>query len=134
VFGRPLIGAFLEQSFDPRTREQERSLRDLFDERPARRALWLGTLAMVILSVVTGVANFFLNVWIVTAAFGTRAFNAQVAESNAIARFALSIPETLVLMVVVGFALRAVYARLPGDPGDKDFWELLEAREGKKGA
>lgn len=132
VFGRPLIGAFLEQSFDPRSPEQERSLRDLFDEQPARRALWLGTLAMVLLSVVTGIANFFLNVWIVTAAFGTRAFNAQVAESNAIARFAISIPETLVLMVVVALALRAVYARLPGDPTDKDFWELMELRRDRQ--
>ncbi len=132
VFGRPLIGAFLEQSFDPRSPEQERSLRDLFDERPARRALWLGTLAMVLLSVVTGIANFFLNIWIVTADFGTRAFNAQVAESNAIARFAISIPETLVLMVVVALALRAVYARLPGDPTDKDFWELMELRRARR--
>ena len=132
VFGRPLIGAFLEQSFDPRSPEQERSLRGIFDERPARRALWFGTLAMVLLSVITGVANFFLNLWIVTAAFGTRAFNAQVAESNAIARFAISIPETIVLMVVVALALRAVYARLPGDPGDKDFWELVELRRARQ--
>ena len=132
VFGRPLIGAFLEQSFDPRSPEQERSLRGIFDERPARRALWFGTLAMVLLSVITGVANFFLNLWIVTAAFGTRAFNAQVAESNAIARFAISIPETIVLMVVVALALRAVYARLPGDPGDKDFWELMELRRARQ--
>ena len=132
VFGRPLIGAFLEQSFDPRSPEQERSLRGLFDERPARRALWFGTLAMVLLSVITGVANFFLNLWIVTAAFGTRAFNAQVAESNAIARFTISIPETIVLMVVVALALRAVYARLPGDPGDKDFWELMELRRARQ--
>ena len=129
AFGRPLISAFLEQSFDPRTPDQERSLRNLFDERPVRRALWLGTLAMVLISVVTGVANFFLNLAIVTAGFGTGAFNAQVAESNAIARFAISIPETLVLMVVVGLALRTVYARLPGDPGDKDFWELMELRQ-----
>ena len=132
AFGRPLIGAFLEQSFDPRSPDQERSLRGLFDERPARRALWFGTLAMVLLSVITGMANFFLNIWIVTADFGTRAFNAQVAESNAIARFAISIPETLVLMVVVAFALRAVYARLPGDPGDKDFWELMELRRARQ--
>lgn len=132
VFGRPLIGAFLEQSFDPRTPEQERSLRDLFDEEPARRALWFGTLAMVLLSIITGVANFFLNIWIVTAAFGTQAFNTQVAESNAIARFAISIPETLVLMVVIGLALRAVYARLPGVPGDKDFWELMELRKAQQ--
>jgi len=132
VFGRPLISAFLEQTFDPRTPDQERSLRGLFDERPVRRALWLGTLAMVLLSVITGIANFFLNLRIVTAQFATQAFNAQVAESNAIARFAISIPETLVLMVVIGLALRAVYARLPGDPGDKDFWELMELRQTEK--
>jgi hypothetical protein len=34
-------------------------------------------------------------------------------------------------MVVVGFALRAVYARLPGDPTDGDFWELMELREAR---
>ncbi len=131
VFGRPLIGAFLEQTFDPRTREQERSIRDLFDEPPARRALWYGTLAMVLLSVVTGIANFFLNLWIVTAEFGTQTFNSQVAESNTIARFAISIPETLALMVVIGLAIRTIYARLPGDPMQKDFWELMELREGR---
>lgn len=128
VFGRPLIGAFLEQSFDPRTSEQESSLRDLFDEASVWRALWMGTAAMVAISLVTGAANFFLNLWIVTAEFGTGAFNAQVAESNAIARFAIAIPEALALMVVVGFALRVVYARLPGDPAEKDFWELMELR------
>ncbi len=132
VFGRPLISAFLEQTFDPRTPEQERSIRNLFDEGPVRRALWLGTLAMVLLSVVTGVANFFLNLWIVTAEFGTETFNVQVAEANAIARFAIAIPEALALMVVVGFALRIIYARLPGDPSDKDFWELLESRRAHK--
>jgi hypothetical protein len=55
-----------------------------------------------------------------------------VAESNAIARFAISIPEALALMVVVGFALRAVYARLPGDPTDGDFWELMELRQARR--
>lgn len=133
VFGRPLISAFLEQTFDPRTPEQERSIRELFDERPVRRALWRGTLAMVILSVITGVANFFLNLWIVTAEFGTEAFNLQVAEANAIARFAIAIPETLALMVVIGLALKVIYARLPGDPKDKDFWEQLESRRAGQG-
>ena len=133
VFGRPLISAFLEQTFDPKTSGQERSLRGLFDEHPVRRALWLGTAAMVVVSTVTGVANFFLNLWIVTAEFGTRAFNAQVAESNAIARFAIAIPEALVLMVTVGLALSAVYKRLPGDPSDADFWELMELREARQG-
>ncbi|MGH3089333.1 MAG: VC0807 family protein [Rubrobacteraceae bacterium] len=131
VFGRPLIGAFLEQAFDPRTRDQERSLKNLFDERPAKRALWLGTLGMVVVSIITGIANFFLNLWIVTAEFGTGAFNAQVAESNAIARFAIAIPEALTLMVIVGLALKTIYALLPGEPGDDDFWEQMNAREEK---
>jgi hypothetical protein len=134
MFGRPLISAFLEQTFDPRTPEQERSIGVLFDEPPVRRALWIGTFAMVLLSIVTGIANFFLNLWIVTAEFGTQMFNSQVAESNAIARFAIAIPEALALMVVVGLALKTIYARLPGDPGDEDFWELLEAHQAKKGA
>ena len=129
VFGRPLISAFLEQTFDPRTPEQERSIRDLFDERPVWRALWLGTLAMVVLSIITSVANFFLNLWIVAAEFGTEAFNVQVAEANAIARFAIAIPEALALVVVFGLAMKTVYARLPGDPNDKDFWELMRLRE-----
>ena len=132
VFGRPLISAFLEQTFDPRTPQQERSIRDLFDERPVWRTLWLGTLAMVVLSVVTGVANFFLNLWIVTAEFGTEAFNVQVAQSNAIARFAIAIPEALALMVVFGLAMKVIYDRLTAKPGDKGFWEQFESRQASK--
>ena len=81
---------------------------------------------------VTGVANFLLNLRIVVAEFSTQAFNAQVAESNDVARFAIAIPEALALMGVVGLALRVVYAHLPGDPGKKDFWDLMELRRGRK--
>ncbi|MGB3634136.1 MAG: VC0807 family protein [Rubrobacteraceae bacterium] len=129
VFGRPLISVFLEQAFDPRTPKQERSIRTLFDEQPVWRALWVGTFVMVLLSIITGVANFFLNLWIVTAEFGTETFNVQVAEANAIARFAIAIPEALALMVIVGFALKVLYAGIPGDPYDDDFWEQLESRQ-----
>lgn len=132
AFGRPLISAFLEQTLDPRTPEQERSIRSLFDERPVYRALWLGTLAMVIVSIITGVANFFLNLWIVTAEFGTEAFNVQVAEANAVARFAIAIPEALAFAIMIGLAFKAVHARLPGQPNDKDFWEQLESRRQNK--
>lgn len=129
VFGRPMISAFLAQAFDPRTGEQERSLKSLFDERPVGRALWAGTAAMVVVSVITTVANFFLNLWIVTAEFGTGAFNTQVAESNAIARIAIAIPESVALMVVIGLVVKSVYARLPDVPGESDVWKLIEARE-----
>jgi hypothetical protein len=132
VFGRPLIGAFIAQAFDPRTPKQESSLKDLFDESPVRRAMWYGTAAIVVVTVVTTVANFFLNLWIVTAAFGTEAFNFQVARANAIARFAIAIPEALALVVVMGLVLKIIYDRLPGAPGDEDFWELMKAREAGK--
>ena len=37
--------------------------------------------------------------------------------------------KTLALMVVIGLALKVIYARLPGDPNDKDFWELMRLRK-----
>lgn len=132
IFGRPLIGAFLEQGLDPRTPEQERSLKNLLDERPARRALWRGTAAMVVVSIITAIANFFLNLRVVTAEFGTGAFNLQVAEANAIARIAIAIPESLALVVIMGFSLKAVYDRLPNVGGDRDFWELMRLREARE--
>ncbi|MGI8650710.1 MAG: VC0807 family protein [Rubrobacter sp.] len=132
VFGRPLFGAFVAQGLGPQNREQERSLGDLFDEKPVHRAIWRGTLGMVIVSAIATVANFFLNLRIVTAGFGTSAFNLQVAESNAIARFAIAVPEALALMVLMGFVLRAVYAALPQTIGDKDFWELIQMREERR--
>lgn len=128
VFGRPLFGAFVAQVFDPRERTQEKALASFFDEAPVRRALWGGTLGMVVISALATVANFFLNLWIVVAEFGTEAFNVQVAESNAIARFAIAIPEALALMVIMGFVLKTVYENLPAPPEDDDFWPKLEAR------
>jgi hypothetical protein len=129
AFGRPLIGAFITQAFDPRTPRQESSLKNLFDEFPVRRAMWMGTAAITIVSVITTVANFFLNLWIVVAEFGTEAFNLQVARANAIARFAIAIPEALVLVVVMGLVLKIVYDRLPKTEEDTDFWDLMEMRE-----
>lgn len=128
VFGRPLFGAFVEQGLGPNGPKQERSLKDLFDETPIHRAIWRGTLGMVLVSMVATVANFFLNLRIVIADFGTQAFNTQVAESNAIARFAIAIPEALALMVLMGLVLKAVYASLPKIEGEDDIWKLIEHR------
>lgn len=129
VFGRPLFGAFISQALDPRTPKQEESLTSLFDEPPARRALWGGTALIVVIFVLTTIANFFLNLWVVVAEFGTQAFNSQVAQSNAIARFAIAIPEAIAMVVIMGFVLKAVYDRLPKVEGDRDFWELMKLRE-----
>lgn len=130
LFGRPLFGAFITQAFDPRTPKQERSLKGLFDERPTRRTLWFGTAAMVTIYAVTTLANFFLNLSVVVAEFGTETFNVQVAKANAITRVAIAIPESVALIVIMGLVLRSVYARLPKVEGEWDFWELMRLRGG----
>jgi hypothetical protein len=133
VVGRPLVGAFVAQGLDPRTREQENSLDHLFAEHPVARTLRVSTAMLALLNAATSFANFLLNLWIVTAPFGTGEFNSQVARVNAITRLALGIPEFL----AVGFAIwwviyslhSRLYSRLPGGIGKRDFWELVKMRE-----
>lgn len=130
--GRPIMQAFTTQSLDPQGPEQERSLGRLFDERPVARALALSTAILAAVFLVTSVANFLLNLAIVTAPFGTGAFNAQVAQVNAITRVALAVPEFAAWAVALWLVFRAIYARLPGNIGDADFWDLVREREDRQ--
>lgn len=131
VAGRPLLYHFSAQALDPRTERQSQLLRQFFSERPIRRSLWVGTAILTGVSVVSTLANFFLNLAVVTASFGTDAFNAQVAQANAIARVAIAIPEAAAMGVVIMVVFRAIYAKLPDEQGEEDFWELVEAREAR---
>jgi len=133
--GRPIVRAFAIQSLDPQGPDQEASLDRLLDERPVARALALSTAILAAVFAVTSVANFLLNLWIVTAPFGTDAFNAQVAQVNAITRVALTIPEFAGWGVALWLVYRAVYAKLPSTgaatSGGGDFWDLVREREEK---
>lgn len=131
--GRPLVGAFVAQGLDPRTPEQETSLKRLFGEPPIARTLWVSTAVLALLNGATSAANFLFNLWIVTASFGTGEFNLQVAQVNAITRLVLGIPE----FVAVGFAIwwviyslhSRLYSELPRGIGKKDFWDLVKVSE-----
>lgn len=135
LIGRPVVRAFAEQSLDPRTPEQESALRRLFGERRVARALLLSTALLAAVNAATSVLNFVLNLRIVTASFGTEAFNVQVAQVNAITRLAIGIPEFIAWGLGLWLVFRALYgalhARLPsGTEGeDHDFWELVALRE-----
>lgn len=133
LIGRPVVRAFAQQSLDPRTPEQESALGRLFRERPVARALVLSTALLAAVNVATGVANFFLNLEIVTAAFGTADFNTQVARVNAITRLALGIPEFLVWGAALYLIFRSLYKTLhlalPDASGEQDLWNLIEKRE-----
>ncbi len=135
LIGSPLVRAFVEQSLDPRSSGQESALRKLFGERPVARALFWSTALLVAANAATGVVNFVLNVSIVTASFGTEAFNAQVARVNAITRLALGIPEFMVwaaaLSLIIYSIHRTLHAGLPEAAGEHDLWELIELREAR---
>jgi hypothetical protein len=136
LLGHPLLGVFVAQALDPRTPEQEASLERLFAERPVARTLLISTAGLALLNAVTAAINFVLNVWIVTAPFGTGEFNYQVARVNALTRLTLSVPEFLALGLMIWWVIYSLYSRLysrlPDVDGRRDFWELVEA-QGKGG-
>ena len=133
VVGRPLLGAFVAQALDPRTPEQEASLECLLAERPVAKTLLLSTAIIALLNAVTAVINFLLNLWIVTAPFGTGEFNSQVARVNAITRITLGIPEFLAMGLAIWLVIYSLYSRLyskmPDLSGRRSFWELVETYE-----
>jgi hypothetical protein len=133
VVGRPLLGAFVAQALDPRTPEQETSLARLLIERPVAKTLLISTAMIALLNAVTALINFLLNLWIVTAPFGTGEFNSQVARVNAITRITLGIPEFLAMGLAIWFIIYSLYSRLysrlPGVAGQRSFWELVEIYE-----
>ena len=136
VWGRPLLGAFVAQALDPRTPEQEASLERLFAERPVARTLLISTAGLALLNAVTAAINFVLNLWIVSAPFGTVEFNSQVARVNALTRLTLGVPEFVVMGLMIWWVIYSLYSRLYSRltdiGGRRDFWELVEA-QGKGG-
>ncbi len=129
LVGRPVMRAFAAQSVDPRTPEQESALEGLFAERPVARALATGTAMLALVNAATSLANFWLNLSIVTAAFGTAEFNSQVARVNAITRLALGVPEFLAMGFALWMVFYTLYSRLgSGAAGETDFWELVRLR------
>lgn len=76
-----------------------------------------------------GLANFLLNLSIVTAPFGTDGFDARVAKVNAVTRPAIGLPEGLAVWLV----FRALYSLLPSVPGEEGFcfmppWKPIPCR------
>ena len=133
LLGRPLLGAFVAQALDPRTPEQAASLERLFAERPVARTLLISTAGLALLNAATAAINFVLNLWMVTAPFGTGEFNSQVARVNALTRLTLGVPEFVVMGLAIWWVIYTLhsrlYSRLPDASRQSDFWELVEAQE-----
>ncbi|MEM8531706.1 MAG: VC0807 family protein [Chloroflexota bacterium] len=136
IIAKPIMYYFLMQALGPNNAEQEKSLKELLEESKVYRALVNGTIIILIINVLTGIANFFLNLYIVTGIFDTVEFNQQVAQVNAITRIALTIPEFIAFGVAFVLIYRAMFQYLPKEDDkeqlESDFWELLKLREAQK--
>lgn len=113
VAGRPIVRYFLIQALNPDTPDRAVRLKQVLDVPSVRRSLFVATMLVLAESIVAGIANYGLNLNLVTAPFGGELFNQQVAQVNAITR--LAFPVASMAAFGIGFALvfRAVYAVLP---------------------
>lgn len=132
LVGKPIILYFLKQTLNPDTPKREQSLDELVGTPSVRRSVVLGTAIITIATAITAAINIFLNLTNVTAAFGTDAFNQQVAYVNAISRILYPLLNFLSFGGALWFIYRALYMQLPIEEGkspfESDFWELVERR------
>jgi hypothetical protein len=133
LIGKPILKFFFRQVVMPKTKEHEASLARLSSEPEVARAFSLGTVIVVAQSAISAAINFYLNLQMVHSAFGTEAFNQEVAQVNGITRIIFPI------LGIIGFAsgiwlvYRAIYKQLPSEEGksqlESEFWTLVEMKE-----
>ncbi len=138
IIRKPIMRYFVTQALNPLSLKQKRLLKALLAESRVYGSLVKGTRLVLMVSLLTGAVNFFLNLQIVVAAFGTTAFNQQVAQVNAITRIALAIPEFAGFWIAIMLIRRAMFYYLPEEDNkeqdESDFWDLLQLREIQKTA
>lgn len=129
AIGKPMMQFFAAQVFQPDTPDKDRALKTLFARPDVKRGLVASTALIGIENAALAVANFLLNINIVTAAFGTEAFNAQVAQVNAITRVVFTIVAFAIFALAFYLVYRAIFSVLPKEEGksqfESEFWDLV---------
>jgi hypothetical protein len=133
LIARPILKYFFLQALNPDTPAKAAALDHLFGEPSVNRSFVQATWIVAIETLLGAALNFYLNLSMVHAAFGTEAFNRQVAQVNAITRVALTVPSVLAFALAMWIMYRAVYQHLPSEEGksqlESDFWDLVHMRE-----
>ncbi|AAF11780.1 VC0807 family protein [Deinococcus radiodurans] len=107
----PLLRVFLDAASIGEA-PQDRALTNRALRDPAvHRGMVAGTVIFAFVDLLGGVANSVVNYQRVTAKFGSDAFNAQVAEVNAIMRLPSTLISIVGLMAALYFVQKAVRAR-----------------------
>jgi hypothetical protein len=138
LIARPILKYFFIQGLNADTPSKQQALARLFGEPSVNESFAQATWLVVIETAIAAAINFYLNLSMVVAAFGTETFNQQVAQVNAITRVVLSIPSIAVFMAAMWMMYRAVYRHLPSEEGksqlESDFWHLVSLRETRQNA
>ena len=107
----PLFRVFLDAASIGEKPEGRAASAKALRDPAVHRGLVAGTLAFAVVDILGGVVNSFVNYERVTAKFGTEAFNAQVAEVNAIMRLPGLGISLLGVFAAIYFVQKAVKAR-----------------------
>jgi hypothetical protein len=138
LIARPILKYFFLQALNADTPAKTTALDHLFAEPSVGRSFVLATWIVAIETMLAAALNFYLNLTMVHASFGTEAFNRQVAQVNAITRVALTVPSIIAFGFAMWLMYRAVYQHLPSEEGkpqlESDFWDLVRMREAGHGS
>ena len=124
---KPFFQVFLRQAITDITDDKKPLLEKLFSAPNVRLGLRNATLLIAVESLITAIVNFIANYRIVTETFGTKSFNAQVAQVNAI----MYAPSLVLSLLAFGGAYWLVQRGMTKDFGSKaqlfddSMWDAL---------
>lgn len=107
----PLFRVFLDAASIGETPEHQSYTRQALRDPGVHRGLVWGTVVFALVDLIGGIVNSVVNYGRVVAKFGTDAFNAQVAEVNAIMRVPGLVISMIGVFAAIWFVQRAVKAR-----------------------
>ncbi len=107
----PFFRVFLDAASIGEKPEDRAATAEAMRDPGVHKGLVWGTVAFALVDLVGGVVNSVVNYGRVTARFGTDAFNAQVAEVNAIMRVPGLVISMIGVFIAIGLVQRAVKAR-----------------------
>ncbi|MFN4243345.1 MAG: VC0807 family protein [Tepidisphaerales bacterium] len=91
LLGRPIVNYFVVQVYQPETPEEEDLLWKMLRSKEVHRMMVLATLIILAENLLRGIGNYALNVWRVTAEFGTEEFNLQKRNVDSMTRFIMPV-------------------------------------------
>lgn len=127
----PLFRIFLDATTITESPEDRAATQQALRDPGVHRGLVLGTVVFAVVDLIGGVINSVVNYERVVARFGTDAFNAQVAEVNAIMRVPGMIVSFLGVFAAIWFVQRAVKARYGADASIFEPAKLAQKQRGE---